>query len=145
MTLTRRLASMVIRSTRRPKCVFALLLIVVMLPLGSALAQTGAGGSAGSVTMLGGDSGDDRAIVGDTRGREFWLAFPRNALLERDNRLQFKLFITSDRATNGTVSVPGLGKTFSFPPSKEKPSIDSSLSSVALVPSPRIARNWEEG
>ncbi len=57
----------------------------------------------------------------DSRGKDFWLAFPQNAILEADSRtLTLKLFITSDRATNGFVSVPGLGerKPFHLNPSE---------------------------
>jgi hypothetical protein len=55
----------------------------------------------------------------DSRGKDFWLTFPQNAILEQDHTLSLKLFITSDRATNGTVSIPGLGfqKSFHLNPS----------------------------
>ncbi len=51
----------------------------------------------------------------DSRGKDFWLAFPQNAILEADSKtLSLKLFITSDHATNGFVSIPGLGERKPF-------------------------------
>ncbi len=44
----------------------------------------------------------------DSRGKDFWLAFPQNAILEENKTLSLKLFITSDRTTTGVVSIPGL-------------------------------------
>lgn len=51
----------------------------------------------------------------ESRGREFWVAFPQNAILESDSKtLSLKLFITSDHETNGVVSIPGLGESTPF-------------------------------
>ncbi|HWF43108.1 MAG TPA: IgGFc-binding protein, partial [Candidatus Kapabacteria bacterium] len=57
---------------------------------------------------------DNRTIVGDSRGTEFWLAFPQNAILEDNKTLSLKFFITSDRSTDFTVSIPGLGEHASY-------------------------------
>ncbi len=50
----------------------------------------------------------------ESRGRDFWLAFPQNAILEQEHTLSLKLFITSDHATDGFVSVPGLSERKPF-------------------------------
>ncbi len=50
----------------------------------------------------------------DSRGKEFWLAFPQNAVIEDNRKLTLKLFITSDHDTKGVVSVPGLSETIPF-------------------------------
>ncbi|HET6400177.1 MAG TPA: IgGFc-binding protein [Candidatus Kapabacteria bacterium] len=50
----------------------------------------------------------------DSRGKEFWLAFPQNAILEDNHTLTLKLFITSDQDTHGTVSIPGLAEQIPF-------------------------------
>ena len=50
----------------------------------------------------------------DSRGKEFWLAFPQNAIIEDNHYLTLKLFITSDQDTKGVVSVPGLGEQIPF-------------------------------
>ena len=55
---------------------------------------------------------DTKTVIGDTRGKEFWVAFPKNAIVEHS--LSLKLFITSDKSTSGVVSIPGLGKRTSF-------------------------------
>src|SRR5436309_10822032 len=55
-----------------------------------------------------------KTVVGDSRGKEFWLAFPQNAILEANKTLGLKLFITSDRATSGIASVPGMGIEIPF-------------------------------
>jgi hypothetical protein len=43
----------------------------------------------------------------DTRGTDFWVCFPQNAKNEFNAGLAFKLYITGDLATKGTVLVPG--------------------------------------
>src|ERR1700733_11705736 len=48
-------------------------------------------------------------VMQDSRGKEFWLTFPQNAIIEGDKKLSLKLFITSDKVTDGTVTIPGLG------------------------------------
>src|SRR5581483_5724043 len=55
-----------------------------------------------------------QSLAQDSRGKEFWLAFPQNAIIEGNKTLSLKLFITSDRETDGTVSVPGLGERIPF-------------------------------
>ncbi len=57
---------------------------------------------------------DGSTTLEDSRGKEFWLAFPQNAVIEGNKTLSLKLFITSDRATHGVVSVPGLGEQIPF-------------------------------
>ena len=73
-----------------------------------------------------------RDTMEDSRGKEFWLAFPQNAINDHNNSLVLKLFITSDKATDGTVSVPGLGETIPF---HVKPSdiVQISLDSMAQL------------
>jgi hypothetical protein len=56
----------------------------------------------------------NRTVVGDSRGRDFWVCFPQNARLELNRTISLKLFITSDRATNGTITVPGLNERTRF-------------------------------
>jgi hypothetical protein len=46
----------------------------------------------------------------DSKGTDFWLTFPGNALEQ-----ETKLFITGDTATTGTVSIPGLAVPFTAP------------------------------
>jgi len=62
----------------------------------------------------------ERQIIGDSRGKEFWLCFPQNARSENASKLGLKLTITSDRNTSGVVEVPGLGivKPFSLEATK---------------------------
>jgi hypothetical protein len=57
-----------------------------------------------------------RRTIGDSRGREFWVCFPQNARSEQASTLTLKLFVTGDRDTKGSVTVPGIGfrKDFSF-------------------------------
>ncbi len=56
-----------------------------------------------------------QSTMEDSRGKDFWLAFPQNAILEADSKtLSLKLFITSDHATDGVVSVPGLSERKPF-------------------------------
>ena len=55
-----------------------------------------------------------KTVVGDSRGRNFWLAFPKNALMEQGRVITLRVFITSDKETNGVVSVPGLGQRTPF-------------------------------
>lgn len=57
---------------------------------------------------------DKRVVVGDNRGKEFWVAFPKNAVFEQGTQIDLELFITSDFATDVTVSIPGLGKRYSI-------------------------------
>ncbi len=45
----------------------------------------------------------------ESRGKDFWVCFPQNARNDRNNNLIFKLYITGDKATSGTVTIPGLG------------------------------------
>lgn len=56
-----------------------------------------------------------RVTVGESRGRDFWVCFPQNAKLG-EAKINLKLFITGDRDTRGTVSVPGIGfkRDFTF-------------------------------
>jgi hypothetical protein len=46
----------------------------------------------------------------DSKGKDFWTAFPENY----DNSATLSLLISSDTATSGTVSVPGLGYSSNF-------------------------------
>ncbi len=55
-----------------------------------------------------------KTVVGDSRGKNFWLAFPKNALIEGNKLLTLKLFITSDKSTDGVVTIPGLGQRTPF-------------------------------
>lgn len=46
----------------------------------------------------------------ESNGKDFWVCFPQNAQGESNNRgLSFRLYITGDKATRGTVDIPGLG------------------------------------
>lgn len=57
---------------------------------------------------------DPQSDFQDSRGKEFWLAFPQNAIIEGSRTLSLKLFITSDHETNGVVSIPGLAERIPF-------------------------------
>jgi hypothetical protein len=57
---------------------------------------------------------DRRVISQESRGREFWVCFPQNARYERFSGLQFRLYITADKATTGTLTIPGFGITRKF-------------------------------
>jgi len=57
---------------------------------------------------------DSQPDFQDSRGKEFWLAFPQNAIVEGSRTLGLKLFITSDHETNGVVSIPGLAERIPF-------------------------------
>lgn len=48
----------------------------------------------------------------DSKGTDFWLAFPRNIDFNRNNQVFFS--ISSDVATTGTWSIPGLGISDTF-------------------------------
>ena len=50
----------------------------------------------------------------ESRGKDFWVCFPQNAKNEFNAGLSFRLYITGDKETSGTVTIPGLGisKTF---------------------------------
>ena len=50
----------------------------------------------------------------DNRGTDFWVCFPQNAKNEFNAGLNFRLYITGEKETRGTVTIPGLGiaKTF---------------------------------
>src|SRR2546423_3657035 len=51
----------------------------------------------------------------DNRGTDFWVCFPQNAKNEFNAGLAFKLFITGDQDTKGTVSGAGIDpKHFEF-------------------------------
>ncbi|HEY3876439.1 MAG TPA: IgGFc-binding protein, partial [Candidatus Kapabacteria bacterium] len=65
-------------------------------------------------TALAQTQGLPQPTMQDSRGKDFWLAFPQNAINEGGKSLNLKLFITSDRATDGTVSIPGLGESIPF-------------------------------
>ena len=52
---------------------------------------------------------DNRVVIGDSRGKDFWVCFPQNAHNDLGNNLQLKLYITGDKGTKGVVSVPGFG------------------------------------
>jgi hypothetical protein len=54
-----------------------------------------------------------KPIFSESRGRDFWVCFPQNAKYENAG-LNFRLYITGDKDTRGTVTIPGLGisKTF---------------------------------
>lgn len=57
----------------------------------------------------GSNASDTRILAGSNRGRDFWLAFPQNAILEQGGGgAEFMLFITSDREASGFVTVPEL-------------------------------------
>jgi len=75
-----------------------------------------------ALPLVGRAQTEGKTVVGDSRGKEFWLAFPQNALLEQNRTLSLKLFITSDRATHGKVTIPGLSIEieFSISPSEIK-------------------------
>jgi len=45
----------------------------------------------------------------DSKGTDFWLAFPGNFFAN-----EFKLFISAEQNTTGTVSVPGVGFSVNF-------------------------------
>lgn len=73
-----------------------------------------------------------RVITHESRGTDFWVCFPQNARVEQNNLLVFKLYITGDKLTTGTVSIPGLGitKRFSLNPSDV---ISVDIDSIAQV------------
>lgn len=51
----------------------------------------------------------------ESRGKDFWVCFPQNAKSgENSSSLTFKLYITADKATRGTVTIPGMGVTKNF-------------------------------
>jgi hypothetical protein len=50
----------------------------------------------------------------ESRGKDFWVCFPQNARPENASVLNFRLYITGDKATRGTVQIPGLGITKNF-------------------------------
>ena len=91
-------------------------------------------GSAGVQQAL----SQERQIVGDTRGKDFWVCFPQNALLEQNKTIAEKLFITSDRATKGYVSIPGLREKidFALKPSEILPILIDSI--VQILTSERV-------
>ncbi|MBS1904563.1 MAG: hypothetical protein JSS75_12720 [Bacteroidetes bacterium] len=95
----------------RPAGVLRLLLLT-LLTVSAAMAQPDAG----------------RVISQESRGKDFWVCFPQNARFERFAGLNFRLFITGDKATTGQITVPGLGitKRFAIGPSEILPiDIDS--------------------
>src|ERR1043165_4320881 len=73
---------------------------------------------------------DRRTISQESRGKDFWVCFPQNARYERFSGLQFRLYVTADKATTGTLSIPGFGivKKFSLGASEILPlDIDSNV------------------
>ena len=50
---------------------------------------------------------NDLKAQSDNRGMDFWVCFPQNARSEFNAGLNFKLYITGDIVTNGTVIIPG--------------------------------------
>ncbi len=62
-----------------------------------------------SLFLLFGESAPviDLYAQSDTRGTDFWVCFPQNAKTEFNAGLTFKLYITGDSATKGTVIIPG--------------------------------------
>jgi hypothetical protein len=71
----------------------------------------------------------DAADAPDSRGRDFWLAFPLN----HQGTPELSLFITGETDTSGTVAVPGLG--FSVPYTVTA----GDITTVALPASAQIA------
>lgn len=71
-----------------------------------------------------GQPGDsDRREYTESKGTDFWLAFPQNARSgENTSGLALRLLITGDKATKGTMRIPGLGinVNFSLAPSEVK-------------------------
>jgi hypothetical protein len=55
-----------------------------------------------------------RGVFSESRGKDFWVCFPQNAKHEAFAGLNFRLIITGDKETHGTVSIPGLGITKTF-------------------------------
>jgi hypothetical protein len=54
-----------------------------------------------------------KSVFSESRGKDFWVCFPQNAKFESAG-LNFRLYITGDKDTRGTVSIPGLGITKTF-------------------------------
>jgi uncharacterized repeat protein (TIGR01451 family) len=61
-----------------------------------------------TVSMLSASAGAQ--VLPDSRGTDFWLAFPQNYTAGS----QLSLFVTGDQATSGTAEVPGLGVSEAF-------------------------------
>src|SRR5438045_170072 len=59
----------------------------------------------------------------ESRGKDFWVCFPQNAKNEFNAGLNFRLYITGEKETRGTVTIPGLGiaKTFFLNPNEIVP------------------------
>ncbi|HYM19434.1 MAG TPA: hypothetical protein VEW28_00345 [Candidatus Kapabacteria bacterium] len=87
-------------TNRLPNTALTVLALILCLICSRAFSQT---------------SDASRVISQESRGSDFWLCFPQNAQYEKTGAsLTFRLFITSDKATTGTVSIPGLGITKRF-------------------------------
>ncbi|MDP4220059.1 MAG: outer membrane beta-barrel protein [Bacteroidota bacterium] len=54
------------------------------------------------------------ANFSESRGKDFWVCFPQNAKNEFGAFMNFRLYITGDKETRGTVTIPGLGITKTF-------------------------------
>jgi hypothetical protein len=83
-----------------------------------------------SSTMVFSQDIDRRMVSQESRGKDFWVCFPQNARYERFSGLQFRLYVTADKATNGTLTIPGFGivKKFSLGASEILPlDIDSNV------------------
>lgn len=58
---------------------------------------------------------------GGYQGTDFWVAFPQNARAENASGLRFTVYITSPKATSGTITETRTGKTTDFMLEPNKP------------------------